>query len=38
MNNDQEIDGILYFTVDLGIKGKQKWKTDGVNTVFVANV
>lgn len=25
----QEVDGILYFTVDFGIRGKQRWKTDG---------
>ena len=36
--NSQEINGILYFTIDLGIKGKQCWKTDGVNTVLVTTV
>lgn len=35
-----EIDGILYFTIDLGIRGKQRWKTDGTpaGTVFVSMV
>lgn len=27
--------GVLYFTIDRGIKGKQYWKTDGKNTVLV---
>ena len=34
----QEINGVLYFTIDLGVKGKQRWKTDGKNTVFVTNI
>ena len=33
----QVIDGILYFTV-VSINRKQKWKTDGTRTIFVANV
>ncbi len=38
--NAQEVDGILYFIVDLGIDGKQLWKTDGTTagTVFVFNI
>lgn len=35
--NSQEIDGILYFTI-VGVQGKQRWKTDGVDTVLVASV
>lgn len=27
--------GVLYFTVDRGIYGKQYWQTDGINTVLV---
>lgn len=34
----QEIDGFLYFTIDLGIRGQQLWKTDGINTVLVAKI
>ena len=34
----QEVDGVLYFTVDLGSKGKQRWKSDGISTVFVASI
>ncbi|MGV2831828.1 hypothetical protein [Myxosarcina sp. GI1(2024)] len=34
----EEISGVLYFTIDLGTKGKQRWKTDGKNTVFVADI
>ena len=36
--NSYEIDGILYFTIDLGVQGKQCWKTDGVNTVLIASI
>ncbi len=36
--NAQEVNGVLYFTVNFGTKGKQRWKTDGKNTVFVTNV
>ena len=34
----QEINGVLYFTVNLRTKGKQRWKTDGKNTVLVTNI
>ena len=27
--------GILYLTIDRGIKGKQYWKIDGKNTVLL---
>ncbi|WP_019508804.1 hypothetical protein [Pleurocapsa sp. PCC 7319] len=38
--NSLKVEGIFYFVVDLGIQGKQRWKTDGTakGTVFVANI
>lgn len=29
--------GVLYFTIDFG-ESKQRWKNDGINSVFVAYV
>ncbi len=34
----QEVNGVLYFTVNFGTKCKQRWKTDGKNTAFVTNI
>ena len=34
----QAIDGILYFTVNLGKKGKQRWKNNGTKSIFVAHL
>ena len=34
----QVVDGILYFTVNLGKKGKQRWKNDGKKSIFVARI
>ena len=34
----QVINNTLYFTVDLGEKGKQRWKNNGVNSIFVAHI
>ncbi len=38
--NALEVDGILFFCVDMGKDGKQLWKTDGTpqGTVFIRNL
>ena len=38
--NALEVDGILFFSVDMGKDGKQLWKTDGTpqGTVFIRNL
>lgn len=38
--NSLKVNGILYFIIDLGVQGKQRWKTDGTaqGTVFIANI
>lgn len=32
------VKGILYFTVNLGAKGKQLWKSNGVSSILIANI
>ena len=34
----RSVDGILYFTVDLEKKGKQRWKNNGISSAFVSYV
>lgn len=36
LSDIQAVNGVLYFTVDLGKNGKQRWKNDGTHSVFVA--
>ncbi len=38
--NTQEVNGILYLTVDLGMQGQQRWKIDGTTAgnIVVTNV
>ena len=38
--NALEVDGILFFTVDIGQDNKQLWKTDGTpqGTVFIRDL
>ncbi|MDJ0589300.1 MAG: hypothetical protein QNJ72_04785 [Pleurocapsa sp. MO_226.B13] len=38
--NAQEVNGILYFTVERGKNCKEQWKTDGTanGTVFIAKI